>query len=45
MLSGDILQKFQPASAVEIKEVVMKSPNKSSDVDHMSNYFNDDDYQ
>ena len=33
MFSGDMLQKFLPASADEVKEVTMKSSHTSSDQD------------
>ena len=31
--SGGMLQKFKPALVDEVKEITMKSPNKSSDLD------------
>ena len=33
MFNGKKLEMFRPASAVEIKEIIVKSPNKSCDLD------------
>ena len=33
MLSGNMLEMLQPTSEVEVKEIIIKSPNKSCDLD------------
>jgi len=33
MFNGDILEKFRPTSEAKAKEIIIKSPNKSRDLD------------
>ena len=33
LFNGNMLEMFGPTSEVEVKEIIIKSPNKSSDLD------------